>query len=62
LKEDLIKALDYGQKLGADYVEVRTQKLFKTLFTTKDGKVEAAMEGTKTGQASEFWQRAPGVS
>ncbi|KPV64081.1 MAG: protease TldD [Candidatus Bathyarchaeota archaeon BA2] len=49
MKEDLVKAVDYGQKLGADYVEVRTQKLFKTLFTTKDGEVEAAKEGTENG-------------
>jgi len=49
LKDDLMKAVDYGQKLGADYVEVRTQKLFKTLLTTKDGRVEAAKEGTENG-------------
>jgi len=49
LKEDLVKAVDYGQKLGADYVEVRTQRLFKTLLTTKDGDVEAAKEGTENG-------------
>jgi len=49
LKDNLLKAVDYGQKLGADYVEVRTQRLFKTLFTTKDGEVEAAMEGTENG-------------
>jgi len=49
LKEDLVKAVDYGQKLGADYVEVRTQRLFKTLLTTKDGEVEAAKEGTENG-------------
>jgi len=49
LKEDLVKAVDYGQKLGADYVEVRAQKLFKTLLTTKDGEVEAAKEGTENG-------------
>jgi len=49
LKEDLVKAVDYGQKLGADYVEVRAQRLFKTLLTTKDGEVEAAKEGTENG-------------
>jgi len=49
LKDNLVKAVDYGQKLGADYVEVRTQRLFKTLFTTKDSKVEAAKEGTENG-------------
>jgi len=49
LKDDLVKAVDYGQKLGADYVEVRAQRLFKTLLTTKDGEVEAAKEGTENG-------------
>jgi len=49
LKDELIKAIDYGQKLGADYVEVRMQRLFKTLLTTKDGRVEAAKEGTENG-------------
>jgi len=49
LKEDLVKAVDYGQKLGAHYVEVRAQRLFKTLLTTKDGEVEAAKEGVENG-------------
>ena len=49
MKDDLIKAVDYGQKLGANYVEVRAQKLFKTLLTTKDGRVEAAKEGIENG-------------
>ncbi|MGQ9461019.1 MAG: metallopeptidase TldD-related protein [Candidatus Bathyarchaeaceae archaeon] len=49
MKGDLVKAVDYGQKLGADYVEVRAQRLFKTLLTTKDGEVEAAKEGTENG-------------
>ena len=49
MKDELIKAIDYGQKLGADYVEVRMQRLFKTLLTTKDGRVEAAKEGTENG-------------
>ena len=49
MKDDLIKAVDYGRKLGADYVEVRAQRLFKTLLTTEDGRVEAAKEGTENG-------------
>jgi len=49
LKDDLVKAVDYGQKLGADYVEVRAQRLFKIFLTTKDGRVEAAKEGTENG-------------
>jgi len=49
LKDDLVKIVEYGQKLGADYVEVRAQRLFKTSLTTEDGRVEAAKEGTENG-------------
>ena len=45
----LTKSVDYGQSLGAEYVEVRAQHLFKTLLTTKDGMVEGANEGTEDG-------------
>jgi len=49
LKDKLTKSVDYGRSLGAEYVEVRAQKLFKTLLTTKDGRVEGAKEGTESG-------------
>jgi len=49
LKDVLIKAVNYGQELGADYVEIRVQKLFKSMLTTKDGRVEAAKEGVENG-------------
>ncbi|MDH5418967.1 MAG: TldD/PmbA family protein, partial [Candidatus Bathyarchaeota archaeon] len=49
MKDNLAKAVDHGRKLGADYVEVRGQRLFKTFLTTKDGRVEAAKEGTESG-------------
>lgn len=49
MKDMLTKAVDYGRILGAKYVEVRAQNLFKTLLTTKDGTVEGAKEGTETG-------------
>jgi len=49
LKDELTKVVDYGQKVGADYIEVRAQKLFKSLLTTEDGRVEAAKEGTENG-------------
>ena len=49
MKDELVKAVDYGRKLGADYVEVRGQRLFKTFLTTKDGRVEAAKEGNENG-------------
>jgi TldD protein len=49
LKDVLTKTVDYGQRLGADYVEVRAQNLFNTSLTTKDGIVETAKDGTESG-------------
>ena len=49
LKEMLTKTVDIGRSLGAEYVEIRAQTLFKTLLTTKDGTVEGAKEGTEGG-------------
>jgi len=49
LKDTLTKSVDYGRSLGAEYVEVRAQHLFKTLLTTKDGRVEGAKEGIEGG-------------
>jgi TldD protein len=49
LKDILVKTVDYGRSLGAEYVEVRAQQLFKTLLTTKDGIVEGAKEGIEWG-------------
>jgi TldD protein len=49
LRDILAKSVDYGGSLGAEYVEVRAQSLFKTLLTTKDGTVEGAKEGTESG-------------
>jgi TldD protein len=49
LKDALVKSVDYGRSLGAEYVEVRAQNLFKTLLTTKDGMVEGAKEGIENG-------------
>jgi len=49
LKDTLTKTVDYGRSLGAEYVEVRAQQLFKTLLTTKDGTVEGAKDGTEGG-------------
>ncbi len=47
----MAKAVEYGEQLGADYVEIRTQRLFKTLLTTKDRRVEAAKMGKENGAA-----------
>lgn len=49
MRDILAKSVNYGRGLGAEYVEVRAQSLFKTLLTTKDGTVEGAKEGTESG-------------
>lgn len=51
LRNDLAKVVDAGRKLGVEYVEVRTQRLFKTLLTIKDSRVEAVKKGTENGAA-----------
>jgi TldD protein len=52
LKDILIKVVDgASQKFGAEYVEVRAQKLFKTMLTLKEGRVEAAKQGIENGAA-----------
>ena len=39
------------EKFNVEYVEARAQKLFKTMLTIKEEKVEAAREGVETGVA-----------
>lgn len=39
------------QKFGAEYAEVRAQKLNKTMLTLKEGRVEAAKQGIESGAA-----------
>ena len=52
LKDGLINIISYAsQKLGAEYVEIRAQKLSKTMLTLKDGNVEAAKQGIENGAA-----------
>jgi TldD protein len=52
LKDILIKVVDgASQKFGAEYVEVRAQRLFKTMLTLKEGRVEAAKQGIENGAA-----------
>jgi TldD protein len=52
LKDILIKVVDTAtQKFGAEYVEVRAQRLFKTMLTLKEGRVEAAKQGIENGAA-----------
>jgi len=52
LKDVLGKTVDVAvQKFGAGYAEARAQKLFKTMFTLKEGNVEAAKQGIENGVA-----------
>jgi TldD protein len=39
------------QKFGAEYSEARAQKLYKTMLTVKEGRVEAAKQGIENGVA-----------
>jgi len=52
LKDILVKVVDLAaQKFGAEYAEARAQKLFKTMLTLKEGRVEAAKQGIESGVA-----------
>ncbi|MEM2994433.1 MAG: TldD/PmbA family protein [Candidatus Bathyarchaeia archaeon] len=51
LKDILTKVIDVAVKFGAEYAEARAQKLFKTMLTLKDGRVEASKHGIENGVA-----------
>ena len=51
MKENLTKIIELGLEAGAEYVEIRAQKLFRTMLTMKDGVIEAAKEGLENGAA-----------
>ncbi len=51
LKDLLTKLTGEAAKFGAEYAEVRAQKLCKTSFTMKEGRVEAAKQGVENGVA-----------
>ncbi len=52
MKDGLINVISYAsKKLEAEYVEIRAQKLSKTMLTLKDGNVEAAKQGIENGAA-----------
>jgi TldD protein len=52
LRDVLAKVLDTtSQKFGAEYAEIRAQKLSKTMLTLKEGNVEAAKQGIENGAA-----------
>jgi TldD protein len=52
LKDTLEKPLDVAlQNFGAEYAEIRAQKLFKTRLTIEEERVEAAKQGIENGAA-----------
>jgi TldD protein len=51
LKDILTKTINEATKLGAEYAEARAETLFKTMLTLKEGRVEAAKQGTEEGVA-----------
>jgi TldD protein len=52
LKDILSKVVDFAaQKFEADYAEVRAQRLFKTVLSVKEGRVEAVEQGIENGAA-----------
>jgi len=52
LKDILSKTIDVAvQQFGAEYAEVRAQRLFKTMLTLEEERVEAAKQGIENGAA-----------
>ncbi len=52
MKDVLGKVVDLAsRKFGAEYAEVRAQRLFKTMLTLKEGRVEATKQGIENGVA-----------
>ena len=52
MEDILTKVNDLAvRKFGAEYSETRAQKLFKTMLTMKEGRVEAAKQGIENGVA-----------
>ena len=39
MRDEFYKIIEHGKNLGAEYIEVRAKKVFRTSLTTKDGKV-----------------------
>ncbi|MEM3464336.1 MAG: TldD/PmbA family protein [Candidatus Bathyarchaeia archaeon] len=52
MKDTLVEVVNTAvNKFGAEHVEVRAQKLFKTMLAIKEERVEAAKEGIENGAA-----------
>lgn len=52
MKDDLAKVVHEAvERFRAEYAEIRAQKLFKTMLTLKEGRVEAVRQGIENGVA-----------
>jgi len=51
LRDLLTDIVDYGQKLGSDFMEVRLQTSDETIFHMEDGRVESVKQGIESGFA-----------
>jgi len=51
LKDTLARVIDSASAFGADYAEVRAEKLFETALTLEEDRVEAAEQGIEHGAA-----------
>ncbi len=52
MRDFLTRIVDTAvKKYGAEYAETRAQKLYKTMLTLKEGRVEAAKQGIENGVA-----------
>ena len=50
MRDVLAKVIETAsQKFGAEYAEIRGQKLSRTMLTLKEGNVEAAKQGLEHG-------------
>ena len=49
MEDTLTKLVDYGLKLGAEYVEVRCEELFETTMHIEDERVESVRQGVDRG-------------
>ena len=51
MKDLLTKINNAATQMGAQYAEARAQKLYKTMLTLKEERVEAAKQGIENGVA-----------
>ncbi|MGD8565006.1 MAG: TldD/PmbA family protein [Candidatus Bathyarchaeota archaeon] len=52
MKDTLDKVIDFATtKFGTEYIEIRAQRLQRTMITVKEERIEAAKQGIETGAA-----------